>query len=75
MDASIYLPEQTQTPAQSYFTWWDESQDWTAATDIYKQFRRDQQGRRGKGVVVLYVKKKIDVFHRAVLEKELRNYG
>ncbi|PKU41567.1 hypothetical protein llap_8142 [Limosa lapponica baueri] len=36
-------------------TWWDESYDWNLAIEGYKLFRRDRQGRRGRGVA-LYVK-------------------
>ncbi|PKU48789.1 mitochondrial fission process protein 1 [Limosa lapponica baueri] len=35
--------------------WWDESNDWSAAMEGYKLFRRDRQGRRGGGVA-LYVR-------------------
>ncbi|PKU48935.1 adaptin ear-binding coat-associated protein 1 [Limosa lapponica baueri] len=35
--------------------WWDESNDWSAAVEGYKLFRRDRQGRRGGGVA-LYVR-------------------
>jgi len=28
-------------------TWWDKSHDWSAASDGYRLFRRDRQGRRG----------------------------
>ncbi|KAK4822208.1 hypothetical protein QYF61_011849 [Mycteria americana] len=34
-------------------TWWDDSHDWSAAMDGYKLFRRDRQGRRGRGVALL----------------------
>ncbi|KAK4826957.1 hypothetical protein QYF61_012806 [Mycteria americana] len=40
-------------------TWWDESHDWSAVIDGYKLFRRDRQGRRGRGVA-LYAKNWID---------------
>ena len=30
-------------------TWCNESHDWSAATDGYRLFRRDRQGRRGGG--------------------------
>ncbi|PKU43642.1 nipped-b-like protein [Limosa lapponica baueri] len=36
-------------------TWWDESNDWSAAMESYKLLRRDRQGRRGGGVA-LYVR-------------------
>jgi len=36
-------------------TWWDNSRDWSAATDGYKCFRRDKQGKRG-GEVALCVR-------------------
>ncbi|PKU36576.1 mitochondrial fission process protein 1 [Limosa lapponica baueri] len=36
-------------------TWWDKSNDWSAAMEGYKLFRRDRQGRRGGGVA-LYVR-------------------
>ena len=39
-------------------TWWDESQDWSVAIDGYRLFRRDRQGRRGKGFG-LYFRKRI----------------
>jgi len=34
--------------------WWDDSDDWSAAIDGYKLFRRDRRGKRGGGVA-LYV--------------------
>ncbi|KAJ7426117.1 mitochondrial fission process protein 1 [Willisornis vidua] len=34
--------------------WWDETCDWSALLDGYSLFRRDRQGRRGRGVA-LYV--------------------
>jgi len=37
-------------------TWWDESHDWSVATNGYRLFRRDRQGRRGKGIA-LHIKK------------------
>ncbi|PKU42055.1 hypothetical protein llap_7636 [Limosa lapponica baueri] len=40
-------------------TWWDESYHWSVAIDGYKLFRRDRQGRRGRGVA-LYVKERIE---------------
>ncbi|KAK4806761.1 hypothetical protein QYF61_005557 [Mycteria americana] len=40
-------------------TWWDESHDWSVAIDGYRLFRRDRQGRRGRGVA-LYIKKWIE---------------
>ncbi|KAK4830250.1 hypothetical protein QYF61_009317 [Mycteria americana] len=40
-------------------TWWDDSHNWSAATDGSKLFRRDRQGRRGSGVA-LYVRKCFD---------------
>ena len=40
-------------------TWWDDSHNWSAATDGYKLFRRDRQGRRGGGVA-LYVRECFD---------------
>lgn len=56
--------------------WWDESQDWSAAVDGYKLFRRDRPGRRGVGVAlyvlflfVFFLKKKKDRLHRAVFEE------
>jgi len=36
-------------------TWWDDSHDWTAATDGYKLLRRNRRGKRGGGVA-LYVR-------------------
>ena len=36
-------------------TWWDDSHDWSDATDDYKIFRRDRRGKRGSGVA-LYVR-------------------
>jgi len=33
-------------------TWWDDSHDWRIATDSYKRFRRDRQGKRGGGVAL-----------------------
>jgi len=35
--------------------WWDDSHDWSDATDDYKIFRRDRRGKRGSGVA-LYVR-------------------
>ncbi|KAJ7410618.1 rna-directed dna polymerase from mobile element jockey-like [Pitangus sulphuratus] len=35
-------------------TWWDETCNWSALLDGYQFFRRDRQGRRGRGVA-LYV--------------------
>ncbi|KAJ7395238.1 hypothetical protein BTVI_157081 [Pitangus sulphuratus] len=35
-------------------TWWDASCNWSALLDGYRLFRRDRQGRRGRGVA-LYV--------------------
>ncbi|GAB0190587.1 mitochondrial enolase superfamily member 1 [Grus japonensis] len=40
-------------------TWWDESNDWSAAINGYRLFRRDRRGRRGRRVA-LYIKKCID---------------
>ncbi|PKU36968.1 hypothetical protein llap_12730 [Limosa lapponica baueri] len=40
-------------------TWWDESYNWSVAIEGYKLFRRDRQGRRGRGVA-LYVKEWIE---------------
>ncbi|KAK4810520.1 hypothetical protein QYF61_004483 [Mycteria americana] len=40
-------------------TWWDDSHNWSAATDGYKPFRRDRQGRRGGGVA-LYLREWFD---------------
>ncbi|KAK4811538.1 hypothetical protein QYF61_011687 [Mycteria americana] len=40
-------------------TWWDDSHNWSAATDGYKLFRRDRRGRRGGGVA-LYVRECLD---------------
>jgi len=39
--------------------WWDESHDWSVAIDGYRLFRRDRQGRRGRGLA-LYIKKWIE---------------
>ncbi|PKU49639.1 nipped-b-like protein [Limosa lapponica baueri] len=33
-------------------TWWNESNDWSAAMEGYKLFRRDRQGRRGGGLAL-----------------------
>ena len=33
-------------------TWWDHSNDWSAAMDGYKLFRRDRKLRRGGGVAL-----------------------
>jgi len=38
-------------------TWWDASHDWSVAIDGYRLFRRDRRGKRGGGVVALYIKK------------------
>ncbi|KAJ7423789.1 hypothetical protein BTVI_08759 [Pitangus sulphuratus] len=35
--------------------WWDDIQEWSAAMDVYKLFRKDRQGRRASGVA-RYVK-------------------
>lgn len=40
-------------------TWKDGSHSWNASTEGYKLFRRDRQGRRGRGVA-LCVRKGID---------------
>ena len=40
-------------------TWWDNLHNWSAATDGYKLFRRDRQGRRGGGVA-LYLRECFD---------------
>ncbi|KAJ7400469.1 hypothetical protein BTVI_105269 [Pitangus sulphuratus] len=32
--------------------WWDETCDWSALLDTYRLFRRDRQGRRGRGVTL-----------------------
>ncbi|PKU40120.1 adaptin ear-binding coat-associated protein 1 [Limosa lapponica baueri] len=40
-------------------TWWDDGQDWNAVMDGYKLFRKDRQGRRGRGVA-LYVRECFD---------------
>ncbi|KAK4805875.1 hypothetical protein QYF61_025742 [Mycteria americana] len=40
-------------------TWWADSHNWSVATDGYKLFRRDKQGRRGGGVA-LYVRECLD---------------
>ncbi|RMC20427.1 hypothetical protein DUI87_01281 [Hirundo rustica rustica] len=40
-------------------TWWDESHSWSTALNGYKLFRRDRQGRRGRGVA-LYIKQTFD---------------
>lgn len=37
-------------------TWLDKAHDWSAAVSGYKLFRRDRQGRRGRGIV-FYVTK------------------
>ena len=31
-------------------TWWKESHNWSAGMEGYRLFRRDRQGRRGRGV-------------------------
>ena len=33
-------------------TWWEESCEWSAVMDGYRLFRRDRQGRRGRGVAL-----------------------
>lgn len=33
-------------------TWWNHSQDWGAAMESYKFFKRDRQGKRGSGVAL-----------------------
>ena len=33
-------------------TWWDKSHGWNVAIDGYRLFRRDRQGRRGRGVAL-----------------------
>jgi len=33
--------------------WWNDSHSWSAAMDGYKLFRRDRQGRRGGGMMVM----------------------
>jgi len=38
--------------------WWHESHDWRMAIDGYRLFKRDMQGRRGRGVA-LYIMKSI----------------
>jgi len=40
-------------------TWWDKSHGWSVATNGYRLFRRDMQGKRGGGVA-LYIKKWIE---------------
>ena len=40
-------------------TWWNESHDWSAGMEGYRLFRRDRQGRQGRGVV-LYVRERFD---------------
>jgi len=40
-------------------TWWEESHSWNTMIEDYKHFRRDRQGRRGRGFD-LYVKRWID---------------
>ncbi|PKU36056.1 mitochondrial fission process protein 1 [Limosa lapponica baueri] len=40
-------------------TWWEDSQNWSAAIDDYQLFRRDRQGRRGGGVV-FYVRDRFE---------------
>ena len=40
-------------------TWWDESHAWRVAIDGNQLFRKDRQGRRGRGVA-LYIKKGIE---------------
>ncbi|KAJ7425137.1 mitochondrial fission process protein 1 [Willisornis vidua] len=40
-------------------TWWDDSHNWSAAMGGYKLFRKDRQGRRGRGVA-LYVRESLD---------------
>lgn len=40
-------------------TWWDESHKWNTGIKVYKLFRRDTQGRRGRGVA-LYVREETD---------------
>ncbi|PKU37320.1 mitochondrial fission process protein 1 [Limosa lapponica baueri] len=39
--------------------WWDDGQNWNAAMDGYKLFRRNRQGRRGGGVG-LYNRERFD---------------
>ncbi|CAM4394956.1 unnamed protein product [Caretta caretta] len=40
-------------------TWWDNSHDWSTVMDGYKLFRKDRQGRKGRGVA-LYVREHYD---------------
>ncbi|PKU34390.1 rna-directed dna polymerase from mobile element jockey-like [Limosa lapponica baueri] len=40
-------------------TWWDDGHNWNAAMDGYKLFRRNRQGRRGRGVA-LYIRECFD---------------
>ncbi|KAK4831785.1 hypothetical protein QYF61_019098 [Mycteria americana] len=40
-------------------TWWDESCDWGAMMDSYRVFRRDRQGRQGRGLAP-YVREGLD---------------
>ena len=40
-------------------TWWDNSHDWRITMDGYRLFRKDRQGRRGRGAA-LYVKENLE---------------
>ncbi|XP_010288683.1 PREDICTED: UV excision repair protein RAD23 homolog B-like, partial [Phaethon lepturus] len=55
-------------------TWSDKSHNWSAAADGYRLFRRDRQGRRGKGVA-LYVKKWIESEELRIAMSRLKAYG
>ena len=33
-------------------TWWDKSHDWNTIIEGFRLFKRDRQGRRGRGVAL-----------------------
>jgi len=46
LEASVQLESYDLIAATE--TWWNKTHNWSAATNGYKLFRRDRQGRRGK---------------------------
>jgi len=65
VEANVLL--ESYNPIALTETWWDESHDWSMATDGYRLFRKDRQGKRGGGIA-LYIKKSIQ-FEELSLKK------
>jgi len=50
LEATVLI--ESYDPVAITETWWDECDDWSAAVNGYRLFRKDRQGRRGGGVAL-----------------------